>query len=115
MDGSCVLWIHLPNRCGDLHGGGASGWVRVRARGFAAGMLSPMGTVFALFLVFTAAQVWTDRDRATAAVDQEASWLRAAVILAGAFPGDSQTQLESLIRSHIEEAATNEWPMMAAL
>ena len=30
--------------------------VRVRARGFAAGMLSPMGTVFALFVVFTAAR-----------------------------------------------------------
>jgi len=87
--------------------------IRVRARGFAAGMLSPMGTVFALFLVFTAAQVWSDRDRATSAVDQEASALRAAVILAAAFPGDSQTQLESLIRSHIEQAATNEWPLMA--
>ena len=87
--------------------------MRVRARGFAPGMLSPMGTVFALFLVFTAAQVWTDRDRATEAVDQEASALRAAVILAATFPGESQRQLESLIRRHIEEAATNEWPMMA--
>jgi hypothetical protein len=86
--------------------------MRTRARGFAAGMLSPMGTVFALFLVFTAAQVWTDRDRAIAAVDKEASSLRAAVILAATFP-ESQRHLESLIRSHIEEAATNEWPMMA--
>jgi len=87
--------------------------MRVRARGFAAGMLSPMGTVFALFVVFTAAQVWSDRDRATAAVDEEASALRACVILAATFPGESQRHLESLIRSHIEEAATNEWSMMA--
>jgi len=87
--------------------------VRVRARGFAAGMLSPMGTVFALFVVFTAAQVWSDRDRATAAVAEEASGLRACVILAASFPGEPQRHLESLIRSHIEEAATNEWSMMA--
>ena len=87
--------------------------MRVRVRGFAAGMLSPMGTLFALFVVFTAAQVWADRDRATAAVDEEASALRAAMILAATLPGDSQRHLESLIRSHIEEASTNEWPMMA--
>jgi Protein of unknown function (DUF4239) len=72
-----------------------------------------MGTVFALFVVFTAAQVWTDSDRATTAVDQEASALRATLILAAAFPEVSQRRLESLIRSHIEEAATKEWPMMA--
>ena len=87
--------------------------MRVRARGFAAGMLSPMGTVFALFVVFTAAQVWTDRDRATAAVDEEASALRAAAILAATFPGQPQSHLESLIRNHIEQAAANEWPLMA--
>ena len=87
--------------------------MRVRTRGFAAGMLSPMGTVFALFVVFTAAQVWSDRDRATAAVDEEASALRACVNLASAFPGDTQRHLESLIRSHIEQAVTNEWSMMA--
>jgi hypothetical protein len=68
--------------------------------------------LFALFLVFTASQVWTDRDHARAAVDKEASSLRAVVILAAVFP-ESQRQLESLVRSHIEEAATNEWPMMA--
>ena len=47
--------------------------VWVRARAFSASMLSPMGTLFALFVVFTAAQVWDDTDRATAAVAQEAS------------------------------------------
>jgi hypothetical protein len=51
-------------------------------------------------------------DRATTAVDKEASSLRAAVILAATLP-ESQRHLESLIRSHIQEAATNEWPMMA--
>jgi hypothetical protein len=83
-----------------------------RARGFAPGMLSPIGTVFALFVVFTPAEVWTKNDRAAAAVDQEASALRAALILAADFPGEPQKRLETLVRSHIEEAATTEWPMM---
>src|SRR5262249_40256840 len=87
--------------------------VWVRARAFSASMLSPMGTLFALFVVFTAAQVWDDTDRATAAVAQEASALRAALVLATAFPVESRGRLETLIHSHIEEAATKEWPMMA--
>ena len=32
----------------------------MRARAFSGSILSPMGTLFALFAVFTAAQVWTD-------------------------------------------------------
>jgi hypothetical protein len=85
----------------------------VRARAFSASMLSPMGTLFALFVVFTAAQVWNDNDRATAAVAQEASALRAVTILAIAFPGESRGRLDSLIHAHVEEAVTKEWPMMA--
>ena len=40
-----------------------------RARAFKAvspGMLPPLGILFALFVAFTAAQVWTDNDRAAA-------------------------------------------------
>ena len=85
----------------------------VRARAFSASMLSPMGTLFALFVVFTAAQVWSDNDRATDAVAHEASALRGVLILTTAFPGDLRGRLETLIHTHIEEAVTNEWPMMA--
>jgi len=85
----------------------------VHARALAASMLSPLGTLFALFVVFTAAQVWNDNDRASAAVAQEASALRNTLILTTAFPKEPRSGLETLIRSHIEEVATNEWPMMA--
>jgi hypothetical protein len=85
----------------------------VRARGFSTSMLSPMGTLFALFVVFTAAQVWNDTDRATAAVAQEASALRAVLVLETAFPGEFRGRLETLIHNHIEEATTREWSMMA--
>ena len=85
----------------------------VRARSFSASMLSPLGTLFALFVVFTAAQVWDDNAHAEAAVDREASELRDVLILATVFPVESRGQLETLIHNHIEEATTKEWPMMA--
>ena len=56
-----------------------------RARSFKAvspGMLPPLGIIFGLFVAFTAAQVWTDTERANTAVSREASTLRAVVILA---------------------------------
>jgi hypothetical protein len=51
-----------------------------RARAFKAispGMLPPLGIIFGLFVIFVAAQVWGDNDRANAAVTREASALRA--------------------------------------
>jgi hypothetical protein len=87
-----------------------------RARSFkavSAGMLSPLGVVFGLFVVFTAAQVWGDTDRANTAVNREASALRAVVTLASSFPGEPEARVRALVRSYIEEAATREWPMMA--
>ena len=47
-----------------------------RARSFKAvspGMLPPLGIMFGLFVAFTAAQVWSDNDRASATVNREAN------------------------------------------
>jgi len=58
-----------------------------RARSFKAispGLLSPLGIIFALFVAFTASQVWTDTEKAKAEIDREASALRTVVILASA-------------------------------
>jgi Protein of unknown function (DUF4239) len=79
-----------------------------------AGMLPPIGILFGLFVAFIAAQVWNDNDRANAAVYREASALASVVALATSFPGESETRLRALIRRHIEEAATQEWPLMAS-
>jgi hypothetical protein len=87
-----------------------------RARSFKAvspGMLPPLGIIFGLLVGFTAAQVWSDNDRASAAVDREASALRSVVILAAAFPGEPETRLLTLVSSYIAEAAAQEWPMMS--
>jgi len=54
-----------------------------------------MGTLFALFVVFTAAQVWKDNDRATASVAQEASTLKSVLVLSTALPEESQGRLQA--------------------
>jgi len=87
-----------------------------RARSFKAvspGMLPPLGIIFGLFVGFTAAQVWSDNDRAGTAVSREAGALRSAGVLAAAFPGEPETHLRGLVRNYIAEAAAQEWPMMA--
>src|SRR5262249_53251925 len=91
----------------------AKGERRLAFKAISPGMLPPLGIVFGLFVVFTAAQVWTDNERANTVVSQEASALRAVVVLAAAFPGEPESRLRALIRRHIEQAATQEWPMMA--
>src|SRR5215475_12388233 len=77
------------------------------------GMLPPLGIIFGLFVAFTAAQVWNDNDRASAAVSHEASALRTALVLAASLPGETETKLHDLIRAYAQETATAEWPMMA--
>src|SRR5207302_8139571 len=87
-----------------------------RARSFKAvspGMLPPLGIIFGLFVAFTAAQVWNDNERANAAVNREASALRAVVVLAANLPEELKQHLRDLIRRYIQEVTTQEWPMMA--
>ena len=87
-----------------------------RARAFKAispGMLPPLSVVFALLVGFLAAQVWSDTDRANGAVNREASALRAAVILASAFPGETEARLRDLVRGHVQDAVNEEWPAMS--
>ena len=52
------------------------------------GMLSPLGTVFGLLVVFSIFQLWGDFDRARMAVNREASAIRTVVLLANSFPGE---------------------------
>ena len=77
------------------------------------GNLPPLSVIFALLVGFLAAQVWNDADRASTAVNREASALRAAVLLAAAFPGETDARLHDIIRQYIQDAATQEWPAMA--
>jgi hypothetical protein len=115
LDGAGRFRLHV------LAGGGIYALVTALAKGeqsrafktISPGMLPPLGIIFGLFVAFTAAQVWTDNERANTAVDREASALRAVVVLAATFPGEPESRLRALIRRHIEQVVTQEWPMMA--
>ena len=87
-----------------------------RARSFktvSPGLVPPLGILFALFVAFTATQVWNDNEKANSVVDREASALRTVVILTAAFPGETETHLRNLVRSYIADAVAQDWPMMA--
>ena len=88
-----------------------------RARAFKAlspGMLPPLGIIFGLLVGFVAVQVWNDFDHAKSAVTNEASALRAILLLAEHLPDEQKSRLRALVNSHIEEAVQQEWPAMAA-
>src|SRR6476659_1863084 len=90
--------------------------VNGRAKAFKAvspGMLPPLGILFALLVGFIAVEVWSNFDKAKAAVATEASALRAVVLLAGTFPEEQKTRIYALINRHIDEAVNKEWPAMA--
>jgi hypothetical protein len=87
-----------------------------RGRGFKAvspGLLPPLGIIFGLLVAFLASQAWGDVDRAHATVNREASALRTVVLLSQALPPQSGEQLRGLMRKHVEESRSTEWPAMA--
>ena len=84
-----------------------------RSRVVDPGILSPLGVVFGLLVVFTAAQVWADLERANSAVADEASALRDVVLLANSLAEDENSTLRALVRAHIFTVEKKEWPAMA--
>jgi hypothetical protein len=87
-----------------------------RARAFKAispGILPPLAIIFALLVAFLASQVWSEAERANAAINREASSLRAVILLAVAFPGEPEARLHHLIHDYVQDAVTQEWPAMA--
>jgi hypothetical protein len=78
---------------------------RVRAfKSVSTALLSPLGTIFGLLVVFSVVQVWSDIDRARVAVNREARANRMVVLLATSFPGEPEAQIRDLLRRHIDEA-----------
>jgi hypothetical protein len=87
-----------------------------RGRAFKAvspGMLPPLGIVFGLLVGFVAVQVWSDFDRGKLAVANEASALRAMILLAASLPDEEKTRIVASIQQHVDIAVNQEWPAMA--
>ncbi len=91
--------------------------VGARADAFKAvspGLLPPLGVVFGLLVGFLAVQVWNDHGEAQTAVISEASALRSVVLLGDSFPTAEQDRTRALVRRHIQETVSEEWPAMAS-
>jgi uncharacterized membrane protein YeiB len=82
-------------------------------KGISPVMLTPLAVLFGLIVAFICSQVWSDAQRANAAVAREASALHTVVLLAANFPGETQARARALVRRHIEDAVNQEWPAMA--
>ena len=76
-------------------------------------MLPVLGIIFGLFVAFTAAQVWGDSDRASAAVSREASALRAPCCSPPACLPSRRRGCAAWFVDYVEQAVNVEWPMMA--
>ena len=87
-----------------------------RARIFkqvSAGLLPPLGILFGLMVVFCIGEVLSNLQHANLEVDREASAIRSVILLAAGFPGEPETHIRALVRRHVDEAVSLEWPAMA--
>ena len=76
-------------------------------------MLTPLAVIFGLIVGFLCAQVWNDGERANGAVIREAGALRTVLLLATIFPDPTEARIRALVRRHIQDAVSEEWPAMS--
>jgi len=115
MDGLNCPRDHLSYRWWNLFGCdhlALTEWARA-FKAVSPGMLPPLGILFALLVGFIAVEVWSNFDKAKAAIATEAGALRAVVLLARSFPPEQKTRIYALVNRDIEVAVNEEWPEMA--
>ena len=78
-------------------------------------MLTPLAVVASLLIVFLAARVWSNLDRANTLVAKEAGAVGELVLLADALPpGDTQAALRECLRAYLRFVESEDFPAMAA-
>jgi hypothetical protein len=75
-------------------------------------MLTPLGVITGLVIAFLAARVWANFDHAQAYVAQEASEIRAAVLLSEVLPAEVRTSVRDDIKQYLQFVDTEDWPKM---
>jgi hypothetical protein len=63
-------------------------------------MLTPLAVLFGLIVAFICSQVWSDAQRASAAVAREASALHAVVLVAANLSAETAARARALVRRH---------------
>ena len=76
-------------------------------------LLSPLGTILGILIVFLAARVWANLDRAHEYVSHEISALREAGLLVKSLPPGVEVQVHVALKGHVDFLLSEEWPAMA--
>jgi len=77
-------------------------------------MLTPLSVVIGLLIAFLATRVWNSLDRASSYVAQEASSIRASLVLANELPPDVRGAVQRSVRTYLEFVNSDDWPAMAS-
>jgi hypothetical protein len=75
-------------------------------------LLAPLGTILGILIVFLAARVWANLDRAHEYVIHEVSALREAALITKALPPSVGEQVHADLKGHVEFLLSEEWPAM---
>jgi hypothetical protein len=76
-------------------------------------MLTPLAVIVGLLIAFLASRVWTNIDRATFFIAQEASAVREAILLSDALPEATRAAVRAAIVRYVQFIETDDWPAMA--
>lgn len=76
------------------------------------GLLSPLGTILGILIVFLAARVWANVDRAHEYVIHEISSMREAALISQSLPPSVAEQVHAHLKEHAEAVVSEEWPAM---
>ncbi len=75
-------------------------------------MLTPLSVIIGLLIAFLARRVWNNLDRASSYVAQEASSIRASLVLGGELPPDIRNGFRQQIRVYLHFIESDDWPAM---
>jgi len=75
-------------------------------------MLTPLSVITALLIAFLASHVWSNLDRASALVGQEASAIRETVVLADNLPSAVRDATRSGLKTYLRFVEAEDWPAM---
>jgi hypothetical protein len=77
-------------------------------------ILSPLGTMAGLLIAFLAVRVWANLDHAVAAMADEASSIREAVLLADLLPTDKRAVIRDGVETYLHFVDARDWPAMTS-
>jgi hypothetical protein len=75
-------------------------------------LLSPLGTILGILIVFLAARVWANLDRAQEYVSHEVSALREAALIVKSLPPSVEEEVYADLKRHVDFLVSEEWPAM---